>query len=205
MLQQKGQIQFGKSSIIFDLADFKDPENPNDKLGLTGLGWYMKRGFIQTLFDGIDDTLLDFDNTADVRIEDDNLPPAPPVQQVVNNPVETGVAEATSEMSVDQLPDTFDYDQNDWDVEGFDKRISRHEKTSGTIKEDEARRNLEKIFGENGVKVEFVDNVIAMMRRGARVVGRCYADSIILSRRADAGVEYHEAFHRVVELLLTEK
>ena len=205
MLQQKGQIQFGKSSIIFDLADFKDPENPNDKLGLTGLGWYMKRGFIQTLFDGIDDTLLDFDNTADVRIEDDNLPPAPPVQQVVNNPVETGVVEATSEMSVDQLPDTFDYDQNDWDVEGFDKRISRREKTSGTIKEDEARKNLEKIFGENGVKVEFVDNVIAMMRRGARVVGRCYVDSIILSRRADAGVEYHEAFHRVVELLLTEK
>ena len=110
MLQQKGQIQFGKSSIIFDLADFKDPENPNDKLGLTGLGWYMKRGFIQTLFDGIDDTLLDFDNTADVRIEDDNLPPAPPVQQVVNNPVETGVVEATSEMQVGQLPDTFDYD-----------------------------------------------------------------------------------------------
>ena len=107
MLQQKGQIQFGKSSIIFDLADFKDPENPNDKLGLTGLGWYMKRGFIQTLFDGIDDTLLDFDNTADVRIEDDNLPPAPPVQQVVNNPVETGVVEASVEISTDQLPDTF--------------------------------------------------------------------------------------------------
>ena len=205
MLQQNGQIQFGKSSIIFDIADFKDPENPNDKLGLTGLGWYMKRGFIQTLFDGIDDTLLDFDNTADVRIEDDNLPPAPPVQQVVNNPVETGVVEATSEMYIDQLPDTFDYYRNDWDMEGIDKRISRHEKTSGTIKEDEARKNLEKIFGENGVKVEFVDNVIAMMRHGARVVGRCYADSIILSRRADAGVEYHEAFHRVVELLLTEK
>lgn len=205
MLQQKGQIQFGKSSIIFDLADFKDPENPNDKLGLTGLGWYMKRGFIQTLFDGIDNTLLDFDNTANVRIEDDNLPPAPPVQQVVNNPVETGVVEASVEMSTDQLPDTFIYDENDWNVEGFDKRISRREKTHSTIKEDEARKNLEKIFGENGVKVEFIDNVIAMMRGGARVVGRCYADSIILSRRADAGVEYHEAFHRVVELLLTEK
>ena len=50
-----------------------------------------------------------------------------------------------------------------------------------------------------------MDHVIAMMRGGARVVGRCYADSIILSRRADAGVEYHEAFHRVVELLLTDK
>lgn len=205
MLQQKGQIQFGKSSIIFDLADFKDPENPNDKLGLTGLGWYMKRGFIQTLFDGIDDTLLDFDNTADVRIEDDNLPPSPPVQQVVNNPVETGVVEATTEIITDQLPDTFDYDQNDWDVEWADKRISKNEKTNGTIKEDNARKNLEKIFGENGVKVEFVDNVIAMMRDGAKVVGRCYSDAIILSRRADAGVEYHEAFHRVVELLLTEK
>jgi hypothetical protein len=165
----------------------------------------MKRGFVETLFDGIDNTLLDFDNTADVRIEDDNLPPAPPVQEIVNNPVEASVVEATAEIITDQLPDAFDYDQNNWDVEGLDKRISRREKTSGTIKEDEARKNLEKIFGENGVKIEFVDNVIAMMRRGARVVGRCYADSIILSRRADAGVEYHEAFHRVVELLLTEK
>jgi len=44
-----------------------------------------------------------------------------------------------------------------------------------------------------------------MLRSGASVVGSCYSDSIILSRKAESGVEYHEAFHRVVELLLTSK
>lgn len=208
MLKQKKQIQFGKSSIIFDLDDFKDPNNPNDKQGLTGLGWYIKRGFIETPYDGFGASVLDFDNTADVRIEDDSTPPAPPVQQVVNDPVSTNIGEAQlTDDSSNALTDRLDYDDvaMDWDMAGFDKRVSRNQRTGRTIKEDQARRNLEKIFGENGVKVEFVDNVIAMMRRGVRVVGRCYADSIILSKKADAGVEYHEAFHRVVELLLSEK
>lgn len=208
ILQQKKQVQFGQSSIIFDLDDFKDPSNPNDKQGLTGLGWYIKRGFIETYYNGIYNTLLDFENTANVDTIDDVPQPTPTAQQVVNNPVETAIEEVHKEDSnTNALTDRLDVEDlaNTWNVDYLDKRITRDSDQSNLIKEDEARKNLEKLFGENGVQVEFIDDVIAMMRSGAQVVGRCYADCIILSRKAEAGVEYHEAFHRVVELLLTDK
>nr|DAT92361.1 MAG TPA: hypothetical protein [Caudoviricetes sp.] len=44
-----------------------------------------------------------------------------------------------------------------------------------------------------------------MLRGGVGVVGRCYADSIILSKFADEGTEYHEAFHRIAEILIPKR
>jgi len=35
-------------------------------------------------------------------------------------------------------------------------------------------------------------------------LGRCFADCIVLSKQGYKGIEYHEAFHRVLELLLSE-
>ena len=61
------------------------------------------------------------------------------------------------------------------------------------------------IFGENGVRVEFNDTFYKVTRSGWHRVALCNYDSIVLTSYAERGAEYHEAFHRVVELFLTKK
>jgi len=54
------------------------------------------------------------------------------------------------------------------------------------------------------VPVAFEDGLLRVLRSGAVVVGQTWVDHISLSRLAEEGDEFHEAFHRVVELLFPE-
>ena len=56
-LEKGGYIQFGKSSIVFDKNDISDSKR---KGGITGLGWYIKRGFLLTKYAGISAALVNF-------------------------------------------------------------------------------------------------------------------------------------------------
>ena len=56
-----------------------------------------------------------------------------------------------------------------------------------------------------GIDPEIVDSVIDINEAGQAVVGRCTVDSIILSEMSPRGTEYHEAWHRVSLLLISEK
>lgn len=60
---------------------------------------------------------------------------------------------------------------------------------------------VQKIIGRN-IPVEFHNGVIETLSNGASVLGQCMVDSISLSDRMIPGVEYHEAFHRVLGLTL---
>ena len=53
--------------------------------------------------------------------------------------------------------------------------------------------------------IEIQDKILTVLSSGANVLGQCYVDSIVLSSQAVHGTEYHEAFHRIVELLLPSK
>mgnify|MGYP006873074645 CR=1 FL=1 len=54
------------------------------------------------------------------------------------------------------------------------------------------------------VPVEFQDEILGVIRNG-RVVAACYKEMLRFSRKAKKGTEYHEAFHKVLELLVSEK
>jgi len=44
-----------------------------------------------------------------------------------------------------------------------------------------------------------------VLNSGAKVVGMCSEDAVVLSTKAKRGVEYHEAFHRIFELVIDQK
>ena len=41
-------LRFGNTRLIFEPSDFSNPSKPQDRLGLSGLGYLMKRGFVTT-------------------------------------------------------------------------------------------------------------------------------------------------------------
>jgi len=65
---------------------------------------------------------------------------------------------------------------------------------------------LARILGERfaNENVQVVDAIIDTAANGM-VIGRCYHDSIVLSRFAEEGTEYHEAFHRILEIVAPSK
>ena len=56
-----------------------------------------------------------------------------------------------------------------------------------------------------GITPEIVQSVIDITEAGQAVVGRVTEDSILLSELAPEGTEYHEAWHRVSQLLISPK
>jgi hypothetical protein len=69
ILKTKGKIQFGNSSIEFDEKDFVEAGNPKSQ-GVSGMVWYARHGFLQTRFNGFENTLLVFDEDAGVKVVD---------------------------------------------------------------------------------------------------------------------------------------
>lgn len=55
------------------------------------------------------------------------------------------------------------------------------------------------------VPLIFVEHELSTLSNGARVAGMISTDTITLSRQAPEGAHYHEAFHRILELLVGEK
>lgn len=72
------------------------------------------------------------------------------------------------------------------------------------LDKNQAISNIKRMLGEN-VPIEIFDSVLDVLSSEASVVGQATVDSIKLSTQAIYGTEYHESFHRVVELLMKPK
>lgn len=55
------------------------------------------------------------------------------------------------------------------------------------------------------VPLVFVEHELSTLSNGAKVAGMISTDTITLSKHAPEGAQYHEAFHRILELLVGEK
>ena len=201
-------LTFGNSSIMFDLSDFRDKNDPTNNIGLSGLGYFLKRGFIQTPFNGFENTLLSFDDNGYLSTVSDISEAKPKVQQTVqqqmqesqilNNPVEQEISELGG---VDFSAENNSAD----DYLVLDKTVFGSNEKQKLDSEKKVRKHLHRMFGRQGVPFKIIDDVIEVLSSGANVVGRCYADALLLSKQAERGTEYHEAFHRVAEILMPEK
>jgi len=58
--QGVNEITIAGTRIKFERSDFSNPAVKGDKLGMTGLAWLMKNGFIETRFNGIGNPRLSF-------------------------------------------------------------------------------------------------------------------------------------------------
>ena len=76
------------------------------------------------MYDGIGNTLLEFDNLAGVRIESEQQPSKPQTQQVVDNPVQTTIVESAETNPITQL----DIDNQDWVLDKSVDELSTREK-----------------------------------------------------------------------------
>lgn len=171
--------RFGESSIVINSEDILN--------NISGLEWYVKSGMLYSNFDHLENPLISI--TEDDFIDDSPIPVTPEEKAAV-----VGTDEYTF---VEDDDDPFGH-------LSFELPVTENQLSSekGFINEQDARKHLQDILGD--VPVEFIDEFLSMSENTV-VLGSCYTGCIKLSRQAIPGVEYHEAFHRIVELLIPAK
>lgn len=176
-------------TIKFDLEDFKTVTSQSGvrRQGVNGFAYYLKHGMLITQYAGM--------GSSNVEIKDVTIDRGTPVQVAPS-----GVQEVAPIGSISTIQGTI-IDSSDidalfktWDYRGNSKPLS----------ESKARKHIAEILGEN-VPVEFHSTFLKVASASAHVVGNCKTDAIILSEMGWPGVEYHEAFHRVFEMLLPSR
>lgn len=173
-------------TIKFDLEDFKTVTSQSGvrRQGVNGFAYYLKHGMLITQYAGM--------GSSNVEIKDVTIDRGTPVQVAPSGVQEVAPIGSIS-TTQGTIIDSSDIDAlfKTWDYRGNSKPLS----------ESKARKHIAEILGEN-VPVEFHSTFLRVASASAHVVGNCKTDAIVLSEMAWPGVEYHEAFHRVFEMLL---
>lgn len=183
-----------------------DSSYPN---GISVLGWYIKQGILLT---DIADTMQD----ANIYIDDVML-----VDKNAESKVEQSQQKVQEETKMGSitLPDetgkqtTIDLDEIFSILDGKGRKgpnmeVSEEEVSRLAInKEDrmDPKQAKEWIQSTLGITPEIVSSIIDVTEAGNLVVGRVTEDSIKISEQAPEGVQYHEAWHRVSQLLIDPK
>lgn len=71
------------------------------------------------------------------------------------------------------------------------------------LNEAEAREDIKRMLGD--AAVEFIDEILGVLNNGLKALAAIMDDVIVISRLSGVGTQFHEAFHRIVELLFDEK
>lgn len=184
-----GQLTFGNSTIIFDEKDFGDAAHPD---GVSGLAWAMRRGFVQTKFTGFTNPLLNFNEDVPLVYNDS------PQQQVTQPQPKNPAVELVDDI---QTPEDLGTDDV---LEDMDLMIGEKAKDKFSI--EKANEFLSKVLGEEITDKNITDKLAEIARTNASVLGLChFSGKLLFDPYAPQGTMYHEAFHKVVELLLGDK
>ena len=176
-------------TLSFDLDDFKTVTSATNikRSGLNGFAYYLKHNMLRTQYAGMGSCNVEI---GDVEIESASAPSITP----------TGALEIPQIPTVPEIQTKVDASA----IDGLFKRQDKKAKNKKKLSEEKARKHIREILGDN-VPVEFEQDFLKVASGAAHVVGNCKSDCIILSQLAWDGVEYHEAFHRVFEMLLPER
>lgn len=244
----------GNTSISFDRSDFQDHKADNGDVynGLSGAGWYLRSGILQTNAVGIgaphvhinavtmdtkgypkklfsNGAIIDDATESKQKPETETKPesktnPDSKKKPPKPSPTSSGQTSDSALGALSSLLDTQDDNQvttDNIDNQSADQQALDNEQiedwelfhigraaTGKTINKKKARRHAEHILGKDFVSDDrtfgFIDGVIKQFDDGSAVLGICRKDSIRLSSLAENGVEYHEAFHRIFELIIPE-
>ena len=169
------------NSIKFDFEDFKDN-------GLSGIGWYLKRGMLVTDYERIDAPMVSIN---DVGISTQQSERINKEEDFIGD---SSVDAAVRDVTIDDLIA----------VQWKTKQVKDSNKP--LLTEQSIKKHLRPILGD----VVDDPNVVTIMAtiandpriKNAKVVGKATADAITLYNEAFDGVDYHEAFHRIFELFV---
>lgn len=179
-------------TLVFDKEDFRMHISADGsvKEGISGLAWYLKRGIIVTDYNYLDHCNVEIKGIT------------------VIDQVPESKAPNTDANIIQKKAEYYDTIQT-----GLDAVLACQwtEKDRDKIKltEEEAKHHLRRIFGDRVDDPEFIrwvnEDFIKIEGAPANVVGACWSDGILLSNMAYESVDWHEAFHRVFELLINPK
>lgn len=186
-----GQLTFGNSTIVFDDKDFGDARHPE---GLSGLAWAMRRGFVQTKFNGFTNTLINFDESVPLTYNDQ--------QQATPQEKPSEAPKTPARGLVDVItPEDVDIDNS---LEDMDLMIGQKQK--GKFDVSAANEFLSKVLGEEITEDNITERLQEMAKTNASVLGLChYSGKLLFDPHAPQGTVYHEAFHKIVELILGDR
>lgn len=203
--------------IEFTLKDFglirnsngQIVDDPNQPRGISELGWYIKEGVLLTdIADELWDANIYID---DVQLIDRNR------EQTIQE-AENKVEQAAKQSQVFDLPDgsggrvQIDMDDIFSILDGTKRKGPNM--TTGAIEDPSLMQNQDKLNPEQakawleetlGITPEITQSVIDITEAGQAVVGRATEDSILLSEEAPIGTEFHEAWHRVSQLVISDR
>lgn len=183
-----------------------DSSYPN---GISVLGWYIKQGILltdiaDTMQDAniyIDDVML-VDKNAESKVEQ--------LQQKVQEETKMGsitLPDETGKQTTIDLDEIFSI-LDGKGRKGPNMEVSEEEVSKLAINEEDKmdpKQTKEWIQSTLGITPEIVSSIIDVTEAGNLVVGRVTEDSIKISEQAPEGVQYHEAWHRVSQLLIDPK
>lgn len=208
------------NELEFSLKDFgltkdekgnviKDQNQPD---GISVLGWYIKQGVLLTdIGDNLQDANIYVD---DVRLQDITIEQnQQQAQQKIDKELET------PEYDVFTLPDAtgkqITIDMADIYAILDGKKRNGANMSVEVAYNDKVQYNAENLLNEESatewlqsklnITPEITQSVIDVTETGMNVVGRATEDSILLYEGAPQGAEFHEAWHRVSQLLIDEK
>ena len=182
---------------------------------MSGIEWMIKNNWLQSQYSGITDAIVsanDFDiidqnqnNPKNIQKQQDDFEQA--VEEILGQ-IPDGTNEDNNQSAADDsMSVSFDDCDNAWGniidpSAGLFMRNPENPKHPivNERQMDKAIQDVKRMCG-NDVLVKPLDS-ITMAERFGDSVGACVQAGIVLSYGAENGVQYHEAFHRVVELLM---
>lgn len=200
------EISYGES-MVFNRADV-DPDGDGSYKGITGLHWMIRHGWLTTNYGGVTDSIFSATGVQGIipNKQQQNIEQQPEPEKVENVDVqpEQNVGgnigyekEDVEDVSIDDVNELLG-----GDFVADNEGLFHKQKGKANVKMEEnvARRTIKRIVGDS-IPLQMIDDIISVMYDGD-VVGMCTAASIYISRQAEAGTDYHESFHAVVELLM---
>lgn len=207
-------ISYSKS-MTFNRSDV-DPDGDGSYKGITGFHWMVNHGWFQSDYAGIElplmsatdaevETLIEPETSNTVKIEGflNNI------DESEQNPIV--VRDGLTGNGVDDpFAGSINYnDANDASAlfaEDTGEKLFKiqSKRSENQIDIETAKRRIQRILGKN-FPVRFIEDVIQAFANGHIVVGQLNKTGITLSLAAENNVEFHEAFHGVVEILLPDR
>ena len=198
----KDKIVIKPGILEFSKEDFGIDNQHSDK-GISSLGWYIKEGILLTdAADRLYDVNIYVD---DVIVTDRNK---------LSNQTKSAekAADTVSSSQVFDLPGE-NGSRNIFTMDDINSILD------GNRSKPDANYTVENIDGDKidvsdaiqwlsdklGIIPDIVPSVIEITQSGMYVVGKTRVDSITLSELAPEGTQYHEAWHRVSQLLISPK
>lgn len=208
-----GQVEFTSRDLGLKKVNGINIKDPSNDKGISVLGWYIKNGWIQTntadrMYNvglWIDDVTISDKYADDIQQQAQSKINEVSKEEHLRSLVFDLPGDKPGEREIIRMSDVFDI----LDGKGRKKgpTFVANEPTSPINQIDipNAKQWLQDKLGLTDEQIEVSKTVIDVTASGAKVMGQARLDAIALSEQAPEGVQYHEAWHRVSQLLISDK